>query len=90
MNKKELVGKIAEHMDTTQSEASRFVDAFVASITEELKKGDKSSVSLPGFGQFVAKHRPAREIRNPATNKMMMTKAKTTTQFKPSAAMKDL
>jgi len=90
MNKKELIGKIADSMDTTQAEASRFVDTFVDCVTDELKKGDKSAVSLPGFGQFVAKHRPSREIRNPATNKMMMTKAKTTTQFKPAAAMKDL
>ena len=88
MNKKELVGTVADKMDTTQAEAGRFVDAIVDSITESLKKGD--SVSLPGFGQFIAKHRPSREMRNPATGKMMMSKAKTTTQFKPASAMKDL
>ena len=88
MNKKELAGKIADKMDITQAEGVRFLDAFTGCVTDALKSDE--NVSLPGFGQFIAKHRPAREIRNPATNKMMMTKAKTTTQFKPSAAMKDL
>ena len=88
MNKKDFVGKIAEKMDATQTEAGRYVDAMVETITDALKDGD--SVSLPGFGQFIAKHREAREMRNPATGKMMMSKAKTSAQFKPAAAMKDI
>ena len=75
-------------MDTTQAEAGRYVDAMVECMTDALKDGD--SVSLPGFGQFVTKHRPSREIRNPATGQMMMTKAKTSAQFKPASAMKDI
>lgn len=88
MNKKDLVGKIADHLDTTQADAGRFVDAMIDTITDSLKQGEE--VNLPGFGKFVATHRPSREMRNPATGKMMMSKAKTTTQFKPAAAMKDL
>jgi len=59
-------------------------------VTNELKKGDKSSVALPGFGQFIAKHRASREMRNPATGAMMMSKAKTSATFKASANLKDL
>ena len=88
MNKKELTAKIADKMDTTQAEAGRYVDCVVECITDALKDGD--SVSLPGFGQFIAKHRPSREMRNPATGQMMMSKAKTSAQFKPATAMKDL
>jgi len=90
MNKKELVAAIADQCDTTQAAAGDFVNAFCEVVTNELKKGDKSNVALPGFGQFVAKHRPSREMRNPATGKMMMSKAKTSAQFKASAALKDL
>jgi len=54
------------------------------------KKGDKSAVVLPGFGQFIAKHRASREVRNPSTGQMMMSKAKTSAQFRASAALKDL
>jgi len=75
---------------TTQAQAGEFVNAFCEVVTNELKRGDKSSVQLPGFGQFIAKHRASREMRNPATGKMMMSKAKTSATFKPSASLKDL
>jgi len=88
MNKKEFIGKVADAMDTTQAEAGRYVDCVVDCMQTALKKGD--TVSFPGFGQFITKHRPSREIRNPATGKMMMTKAKTSAQFKPASAMKDI
>ena len=88
MNKKELVGALAEKCGTTQAQAGEFVNAFCDTVVGELKKGN--GVALPGFGQFVAKHRPSREMRNPATGQMMMSKAKTSAQFKPSAGLKDL
>lgn len=90
MNKKELVAALADKCDTTQAIAGEMVNAFCEIVTTELKKGDKSAVALPGFGQFIAKHRPSREMRNPATGKMMMSKAKTSAQFKAAAALKDL
>ena len=90
MNKKELVGALADQCGTTQAQAGEFVNAFCAVVTSELKKGDKSSVQLPGFGQFVAKHRPSRQMRNSATGKTMMSKAKTSATFKASSALKDL
>ena len=88
MNKKELVGALAEKCGTTQAQAGEFVNAFCDTVVGELKKGN--GVALPGFGQFIAKHRPSREMRNPATGQMMMSKAKTSAQFKPSAGLKDL
>ena len=88
MNKKELVGALAEQCGTTQSQAAEFVDAFCSTVTGQLKQNN--AVAIPGFGQFVAKHRPAREMRNPATGKQMMSKAKTSAQFKPSIGLKDL
>ena len=88
MNKKELVAAVATNCGTTQAQAGEFVSAFCSTIVDELKKGN--GVAIPGFGQFIAKHRPSREVRNPATKEMMMSKAKTVTQFKPSAGLKDL
>ncbi len=90
MNKKELIGALADSCGTTQAQAGEFVNAFCEVVTNELKKGDKSVVALPGFGQFIAKHRPSREMRNPATGKQMMSRAKTSATFKASAALKDL
>ena len=88
MNKKELVGAVANHCGTTQAQAGEFINAFCETIVGELKQGN--GVALPGFGQFIAKHHPSREMRNPATGKMMMSRAKNSCQFKPSAGLKDL
>lgn len=88
MNKKELVAALADKCGVTQAAAGEMVNAFTETVTAELKEGN--GVALPGFGQFIAKHRPSREMRNPATGKTMMSKAKTSAQFKPSASLKDL
>ncbi|MEL6687465.1 MAG: HU family DNA-binding protein [Pseudomonadota bacterium] len=88
MNKKELVAKLADHLDSSQSAAGDAVNGVLDIITAELKAGNE--VNLPGFGKFIAKHRPAREMRNPQTGEKMMSKAKTSAQFKPSVGLKDL
>ncbi|WP_017931021.1 HU family DNA-binding protein [Robiginitomaculum antarcticum] len=88
MNKKELVGALASKCDMTQAAATETLNAFCDIVVSELKDGN--GVAIPGFGQFIAKHRPSREMRNPATGKMMMSKAKTSAQFKPSIGLKDL
>lgn len=88
MNKKELVAAVADKCGVTQAVSGEMVNAFCEVITSELKDGN--GVALPGFGQFIAKHRPSREMRNPATGKTMMSKAKTSAQFKPSVNLKDL
>lgn len=88
MNKKELITALAGHCETSTAEASQFVDAFCTTVVGELKEGN--SIAIPGFGQFIAKHRPSREMRNPSTGQMMMSKAKTSAQFKPSVGLKDL
>ena len=90
MNKKDLIAKIAEHTDVTNAKASEMVNAFTDVVVGHLKTGDGAEVNIPGFGKFVAKHRPSREMRNPQTGKTMMSKAKTSAQFKPSASLKDL
>ncbi len=91
MNKKELVGAVASQCGCTQAQAAEFFEAFAGSIIGHLKaEGDGAEVNMPGFGKFVAKHRPSREMRNPATGKTMMSKAKTGIQFKPAAALKDI
>lgn len=88
MNKKELVGALASKCDMTQASANDVLNSFCEIVVSELKEGN--GVAIPGFGQFIAKHRPSREMRNPATGKMMMSKAKTSAQFKPSVGLKDL
>lgn len=88
MNKKDLIAKLADHCDVSQAAAGDMLNGTLEIITAELKEGNE--VNLPGFGKFIAKHRPARKMRNPQTGAEMMSKAKTSAQFKPSLGLKDL
>ena len=63
MNKGELIAKIAEESKLTKKAAEAALDAFVASVEEALKAGDK--VQLVGFGTFETRERAARQGRNP-------------------------
>lgn len=88
MNKKELTSALAQECGCTQSQAGEFLGAFTDTVTSALKDGH--DINIPGFGKFIPKHRPSREVRNPVTKEKMMSKAKTTAQFKPAAQLKDL
>ncbi len=88
MNKRELVSALATSTGQSQNQCGEFIDAFCNTVVGELKGGN--GVAIPGFGQFIAKHRPSRQMRNPQTGQQMMSKAKTSAQFKPSVGLKDL
>lgn len=90
MNKKELVSALAAQTGASQANCGEMLNAFCEVVTNEMKQGDGTKVVIPGFGQFISKHRPSREMRNPSTGQMMMSKAKTSASFKPAAALKDL
>ena len=90
MNKKELVSALAAQTGVSQSDCGEMLNAFCEVVTNEMKQGDGTKVVIPGFGQFISKHRPSREMRNPSTGKMMMSQAKTSASFKPAADLKDL
>ncbi len=88
MNKKELISAVAGQCGCTQAQAGEMYDALTGTIVSELKSGNE--INMPGFGKFIAKHRPSRQMRNPATGQMMMSKAKTSAQFRASSNLKDL
>ena len=86
MNKKELVSKLADHLDSSQAAAGDAVNGVLDIITAELKSGNE--VNLPGFGKFIAKHRPAREMRNPQTGEKIRIQASKAVKFKAGAGLK--
>ena len=87
MNKTELIAAVAEKAGLKKTESSKAVDAVVAAITEELKKGDK--VTLIGFGTFETRNRAARTGRNPQTGKEIKIKASKAPAFKAGKALKE-
>ena len=65
MNKGELIKAIATKAGFSQKDATAAYDAFIASVTEALKAGDK--VQLVGFGTFELKDVAAKTGINPQT-----------------------
>lgn len=87
MNKTELIAAVAEKTGLTKKDAERVVSATVDTVTEELKKGQK--VSLSGFGIFEVKEREARVGRNPRTKEEIRIPATRLPSFKASKTLKD-
>ncbi|MEG1582094.1 MAG: HU family DNA-binding protein [Clostridia bacterium] len=67
MNKTEFIREVAVNAGSSIKDAGVFYDAFIATLQEELKKGEK--VTLVGFGTFSVKNRAARTAINPMTKK---------------------
>ena len=87
MNKSELIDHIAQQADISKAAASRALEAAIDAITVALKNGD--SVSLVGFGTFVATEREARTGRNPRTGVAIKIAKAKVPKFRPGKALKD-
>ena len=87
MNKTQLVDAVAKSANLKKKDAEAAVNAFVAAISDSLKKGDK--VQLVGFGTFDVKERVARQGRNPATGEAMTIPASKHIVFTVGKTLKD-
>ena len=87
MNKLTLVAKIAEKSGLSKKQAELALGAFIDSVTEALKEGDK--VQLMGFGTFEVKERAARTGRNPSTGETIEIPASKTPSFKAGKGLRD-
>ena len=87
MTKTEFVAKIAEKTGSTKVDADKAVQAFLETVTDVLKAGDK--VAFAGFGSFEVTERSAREGRNPQTGETMQIKASKAPKFKAGKTLKD-
>ena len=87
MNKATLIARMAEKSDLSKKQAEAALTAFIATVTETLKEGDK--VQLTGFGTFEVKERAARIGRKPATGETIEIPAKKSPVFKAGKGFKD-
>ena len=87
MNKNELISAMAEKSKLTKKDADIALDAFVESVQDALKAGDK--VQLVGFGTFEVKTRAARTGKNPRTGEPVKIAASKAPAFKAGKALKD-
>ena len=83
MNKAELISAIADKSGLSKVDSKKALDAFIGSVTDTLKAGNK--VILVGFGTFSVADRAAREGVNPTTKQKIKIPAKKVAKFKPGA-----
>ena len=87
MNKTELVAAIAEKAALSKKDAEKALNAFVESVEDALKAGDK--IQLVGFGTFEVKERAERMGHNPQTGDAIVIAASKAPVFKAGTALKN-
>ena len=88
MNKGELIKVMAEKAGFTNKDAAIAYDAFIETITEALKAGEK--VTLVGFGSFEVKEVAAKTGINPQTKEPVEIPACKKPVMKFGKAYKDI
>jgi len=88
MNKAEFTQALADKAGVSKKDAESLLNAFVAVVTDTLKKGD--DVVITGFGAFSAKMRAARVGVNPQNpSQKINIKAVNVPKFKAGKGLKD-
>ena len=88
MNKVELVDQIATKSGLTKKDSEAALKAFMETIKETIKKGEK--IQLIGFGSFEPVDKAAREGRNPKTKEIIQIPAKKAIKFSAGKDLKNL
>ena len=83
MNKSDLISAMAAEAQMSKADAKKALDAFITSVTNAMKAGDK--VSLVGFGTFSVSERAERTGINPSTKATIP--AKKVAKFKAGAEL---
>lgn len=87
MNKTELISAIAEKAELTKVDAKRALEAMIATVGEQMEKGE--SLSILGFGTFAVVERPERQGLNPATKEKIVIPARKAIKFKAGASLNE-
>jgi DNA-binding protein HU-beta len=85
MNKTELINAIAENSGLSKVDSKKAIEAFIKSVTNEIKAGEK--VTLIGFGTFSVTLKAARKGINPRTKEVIDIPAKKTVRFKAGSGL---
>ena len=86
MTKAELIDDIAKRSGLSRAQSKLALEAFVSSVTANLKKGEE--VRLVGFGSFTPVARAAGMARNPRTGAAVKRAASRTARFRIGEALK--
>lgn len=87
MNKTQLIEALAIEAEVSKADAERVLNALIAVVTKEVKKGEQ--VAIAGLGSFERVAKAARTGVNPATGAKIKIAAKKAPKFKAAKAFKD-
>lgn len=87
MTKSQLVAALAEKMGSDKKTATAAIDGLSDIITSEVAGG--GAVTIPNVGKVYCKERPARMVRNPATNEQISKPADKQVKVSVAKALKD-
>lgn len=87
ISKDQLIGDIAEAIDTPKTTVRAALEQLSEIICEALENGDE--ITLPNVGKFKVTERPARTGRNPQTGLAIEIAAKKVVKFVPAKALSD-
>lgn len=88
MNKTDFINAVSEKSGLSKADAKKAVEAFVETVSNELKEGGK--VALLGFGAFSVSEKAARKGVNPKTKEPIEIPARKSVKFKAGAELNDL
>jgi len=86
-SKKDLVKKMAEVLECSQTQAKESLDNLLTLIQDSLV--EDGEVNLSPLGKFVVAERAARKGRNPQTGEELDIPATNVAKFRVSKALKD-
>ncbi|MCD8268401.1 MAG: HU family DNA-binding protein [Parabacteroides sp.] len=87
MNKTEFINAVSEKSGLSKTDSKKAVDAFIETVSSELKAGGK--VALLGFGSFSVAEKAARKGVNPKTKQPIEIAARKAVKFKAGAELND-
>lgn len=88
MNKTDFILAVSAKAGLSKTDAKKAVDAFVETVSQELKAGGK--VALLGFGSFSVSEKAARKGVNPKTKQPIEIAARKAVKFKAGAELNDM
>ncbi len=86
MTKRDLIEVVAKKANLTNKASRDAVAAFISSIRDSLKRGEK--VVITGFGTFSIRARAERVGRNPKTGEKIIIQARKAPGFTPGKTLK--
>lgn len=87
IGKTEIVDEIAKKTGKTKKDSKEFLDTFIWSVTNSLKRGTK--VTLTGFGSFYVIKTKQKQGRNPKTGSPLTIPPKRVPRFRAGSELKE-